>query len=296
MSDYRATIANCPLRGIEFTQHTANGHPARTRNLIRLKAGGFDLELTQDLQASANVAKLIGNAVDTTDLLVRNVAPSQVARLQEVILHVSELLSFATESRVLPHSFQYPAGSAEGGSRTMVGTIQHFRPPFGEPEQAKHLVDTCFDRYEQLRTSHHFHIVVDYIHHSVMSGLAVEVKIALACITFENLRHNWALVEGYPHIRGFFREKGATLVNPGDPVGIKRHLEEMFAAAGMTSDADRIIKIRNQVLHTGLINQPDNFASFAFLETVLREYFLRRVGYHGKFLPYEGGTVAPITI
>ena len=86
MSDYRATIANCPLRGIEFTQHTANGHPARTRNLIRLKAGGFDLELTQDLQASANVAKLIGNAVDTTDLLVRNVAPSQVARLQEVIM------------------------------------------------------------------------------------------------------------------------------------------------------------------------------------------------------------------
>jgi hypothetical protein len=140
------------------------------------------------------------------------------------------------------------------------------------------------------------HVVIDYIHHSIMHGLAEEVKIGLACIAFENLRDSWARADGYPHLGGFFREKHATAANMGATVGIQRHLKEMFSAVGMTSDPKRIVDTRNEVIHTGLYGNLGNSDIHEFLETALREYFLRLVGYKGDFMPYIGGGPAPITI
>jgi hypothetical protein len=122
------------------------------------------------------------------------------------------------------------------------------------------------------------------------------VQIAMACIAFENLRHNWALDSGYPLIRGFFRDKGATTTKPGSPVGIQRHLEEMFGEVRMGCDARRIVDVRNEVIHTGLYADAANEEMHNFLESSLREYFLRVLGYRGPFQPYIGGSPAPITI
>jgi hypothetical protein len=178
----------------------------------------------------------------------------------------------------------------------MIGTVQTWRYPFPEAENVKHLVDTCFDRYVLLREPRKLHVAIDYIHHSVKEGLPAEIHIALACVAFENLRHNWALDSGYPYIDGWFREKHATTAVPGNPVGIKRHWQEMFAEVGMQADVQRIFDTRNEVIHTGLFGDVNNNATYEFLETTLREYFLRLLGYHGPFLPYVGGAPAPIVI
>jgi hypothetical protein len=122
------------------------------------------------------------------------------------------------------------------------------------------------------------------------------VQIGLACVAFENLRHNWALDTAYQHLDGFFREKAATAANPGSVVGLKRHTTEMFAEVGMLSDPKRILDARNEVLHTGLYGSVQNDDTYEFLETALREYFLRVIGYRGRFLPYIGGSPAPHTI
>jgi hypothetical protein len=115
-------------------------------------------------------------------------------------------------------------------------------------------------------------------------------------VAFENLRYNWALDSGYPHIDGFFREKRATAAKPGHAVGLRRHLQEMFAEVGEAADVSRIVATRNEVIHTGLYGDVHNYETYEFLETSLREYFLRLVGYHGSFMPYAGGSPAPITI
>jgi hypothetical protein len=95
---------------------------------------------------------------------------------------------------------------------------------------------------------------------------------------------------------GFFREKAATSVAPGNRVGFERHLNEMFAEVGMVSDPTRIVDTRNEVIHTGLYGNVHNDETYEFLETALREYFLRVVGYHGPFMPYIGGSPAPHVI
>jgi len=292
MSDYLAYLANCPLRGIEFTDVTKDGKPWRFRNLTRLNVAGFGLELHLRTDLPANLFDLVGQCIHTTNLFVRNVGPGDVPRLRKVIGYACELLSFATESRVLPYGFEYPLGSF-GGKTAMVGTVQGLRPPFWQPEHVKGFVELCFDNYVKLRDPRKLHVVIDYIHHSIMSGLASEAHLAIACIAFENFRFNWALIAGYPFLDGFFREKGATAAKPGSVVGIARHLTEMFAEVGMNSDPKRIVDTRNEVIHTGLFGNVHNNTTYEFMETALREYFLRVVGYKGEFLPYIGGSPAP---
>src|SRR5712691_8214445 len=133
MSDYRGYLANCTLRGIEFTDVVKNGQPWKLRNLIRLNAGGFELELHQNPDLPTNLSDLVGQQICTTELFVRNVEEADVSTLRNVIDNVCELLSFSSESRVLPYYSEYPAGSGLWAMRTMVGTVQTWRPPFEQP-------------------------------------------------------------------------------------------------------------------------------------------------------------------
>jgi hypothetical protein len=295
VGDYHGALANCTLHRIEFTTRNNGGKPRRHRNLIRLNAGGFEFELHQDIRLPSNRFKLLGKQVHTTELIVRNVTAADVPLLRQVIRYMCELLSFATESRVLPYYFEYPAESGLGETHSMAGTVETWREPFAEPEHARKFVVTCYDRYVDLRNRRRLHVAIEYIRHSVMS-LASEAQIAMACIAFENLRHNWAVDSGYPWIKGFFREKGATTAKPGPPVGIQRHFEEMFGEVHMACDAQRIVETRNEVVHTGLYSDATNEEMHNFLETSLREYFLRVLGYRGPFQPYIGGSPAPIMI
>lgn len=106
MSDHHSTLANCTLHGIEMTHGTTGGCHIFTRNLLRRKAGCFELELLQDPNLQVNRSELIWKVVDTTNVHVRKVVRVQVLRFQEDILQMSESLILATESRVLPQSFE----------------------------------------------------------------------------------------------------------------------------------------------------------------------------------------------
>src|SRR5439155_25470615 len=140
------------------------------RNLIRLKVGGFEIELYQNPNLPANLGALRGERVDTTELFVREAVKDDVQKVRETIEKVCELLSFATESRVLPYYFEYPAGSGLSETRAMIGTVQTWRPPFTESEHVKDLIDTCFQTYLDLRDRRKLHVAIDYIHHSVKEG------------------------------------------------------------------------------------------------------------------------------
>jgi hypothetical protein len=270
MSDYLAYLANCALRGIEFTNETRDGKQWTIRNLMHISVGGFDLELHQAAPLPANLFTLAGSCIHTTDLFVRDVTEEELPGLREVIGYVCELLSFATESRVLPYGNEYPVGSGLGVRTSMVGTIQIWRPPFAQPEDTKKYVELCYDSFVRLRGRRMLHVAIDYIHHSIMKGLAREVQIGLACIAFETLRHNWARDTGYRFSEGFFREKSAGPSNARKVVSLKRHLAEMFEEVDMDADSERIANIRNEVLHTGLRADPQNEDTHGFLETVLR--------------------------
>jgi len=79
--------------------------------------------------------------------------------------------------------------AAERQHATVVGTVQSWRPRFDYNPDIKRFVELCYPRYRLHRDPRKLHVVIDYIHHSVFQGLADEVKIALACVTFECLRH-----------------------------------------------------------------------------------------------------------
>lgn len=273
-----------------------DGKPWRFRNLIKVQIAGKTVELHQDKDLPLNRHKLAGGFVSTTKLYVRNVEEAELSQVQGMVGRICELLSFATESRVMAYGHEFPAGSGLGGRKSVSGTVQWWRPPFDDPADAVRFLEICYLPYSRLRDARKLHVLIDYIHHSIMAGLAEEVKISLACIAFENLRDNWARDSGYPHLGGFFRAKGATEAKKGQTVGFRKHLEKMLSEVGMVDApllAKRIVDTRNEVLHTGLYGNLKNDEIHQFLETTLREYFLRLVGYRGNFSPYVGGSPKP---
>lgn len=285
MADYLAKLQNCVL-------------PQRTR--LALDAGGFVFELHQDPNLPLNRGKLRNIACDTTEVWVRNVGQAERPAVRATLDYLIEMLSFATESRVSCYYEEYPAGSGSFRGQRTVGTIQVWRPPFDDNADVKSFIEQCYPQYVALRAPRQLHVAIDYIHHSIFQGLAEEVKIALACVTFECLRDNWARANGYPHINGYFREKDSTGANP-PRVGIERHLSEMFQQVGILAataqaDAKRIVHIRNEVLHTGLFQGVSNHEHIEFLETTVRTYLLRLLGYTGQYFAYVGGSSAPLTL
>jgi len=297
--DLHAELANCPIRGIEFTKVKGeNGAVSKVRNLVRLKISQVEFELHQRPGMTSNFGRLKGGCFETTDVFVRQVEEADIPTILETLSLVAELLSFATESRVLPYSHEYPAGTEFGARHSMVGTVQWFRPPFDEPEHIKLFVESCLGTYAQLRARRKLNVAIDYIHHSIMRGLAIEVQAGIACLAFENLRENFARDEGYPHVAGYFQKRGCLKKDPKKRVHFVDHLKEMFQKVGQFSDASRIIRIRNEVIHTGLMesNPTQKNDDLDFLESTLREYFLRTVGYHGPFFAYSGGSFAPTII
>ena len=86
MSDYHARLANCTLRGIEFTTVTkADGKSRKIRSLIRLNANGFESELYQNPDLPDDFASLRGKQVHTTDVFVHDAVEDAVPKIRKGI-------------------------------------------------------------------------------------------------------------------------------------------------------------------------------------------------------------------
>jgi len=125
------------------------------------------------------------------------VAESEVPRLRDVLDHVIDSSLFATESRVARYAEEYPYGSGLFSRRTAVGTVQAWRQALRREQRRKAIRGTAATALYGSTASRG--ITRRYRLHSSLrvsrAGLD-EVKIALACVTFECLRHNWAVLDG----------------------------------------------------------------------------------------------------
>lgn len=285
MADLRAHVANCLIGGEEKTDL---GKDSSICNTVTLTCEGRKFIVTQQREAIQKPASYFtGRLSETTQILVPNVANSDVPEVLKTIDRICWLLSFACQSKVVCYGHDYPA-EALGVRRSVVGTTRFFRPVFEIQDGAaiRKFIDQTYPAYTQLERSRTLNVAIDYLLQAERESLPTECRLIFAFVLLENLKHTYAVSEGIPFIKGFFRigpsPKDAT-------ISFKLMLTRMFKAVGMTPALDNIVSLRNSIVHSGIsgLTHHDNWEAYEQIQDFVREYLLRLLGFRGSYVLYS---------
>jgi hypothetical protein len=285
MPDLRAHVANCLIGG-EMITNLEKG--SFIRDTVTLTCEGRKFVVTQQKEVIENpVSHFTGRFSMTTQILVPNVAKSAVPKVLASIDRICWLLSFACQSNVVCHGHDYPA-EAPGARKAVVGITRFFRPVFEIRDGAviRDFIDQTYPTYTRLEKSRMLNVAIDYLLQAEREALPTECRLIFAFVMLENLKHTYAVSEGIPFVKGFFRigpsPKDAT-------ISFKVMLTRMFKAVGMTPALDGIVSLRNSIVHSGVsdLTHHANRQEYEHIQDLVREYLLRLLGFKGSYALYS---------
>lgn len=294
MSDLRAHLANCLISG-----HTSTSKGRSCiRDTIEFHCGGQVFILKQKpIVITGQMSYFRGRFCETSEVLVRDVPSSEVQKTLDAINRICWLLSFAGLSTVLCYGHDYPDGGPNQYRHTVRGTAEFFRPTLEIRDGAlvKSFIEQTYPNFVRLEKSRKLNAVIDYLLQAERHGQPTECRLIFAFILLENLKDTFARSKSIPYLKGFFRKTP----NPNDPrYSFEELLELMFREVRMRRGLKRIVKLRNELIHSGLSRKSHHqkWAMYEKIHDILREYILRLLGYHGGYLIYSSASNAQATI
>lgn len=282
MPDYKVAIANCVIPGEDFT---VVGN-RKVRNLIHVTFDSFDLEIYQINGFHKSVAhKFKGETRHTTDIIIRSLPRGAVSRAKVVIQDVVELLSFVTFSRICLIQEEYcnvHYHSCHDPIQSSWSILKRFRGKY-----IKEYLESTQSEYRRLKDTRKFNVVVHYFTSIHADNQPLEIKLVLLFVLFENLKHTYAKQRGYPLIGNRFYSMGTTNANrrSRQPKSFKTLLSEMFNTVRMRPNLDDLIKLRNEIIHSGIssLSVEDRYSTYVSCQKIFREYFLRLLKFKGEY-------------
>jgi hypothetical protein len=291
--DYIAHLTNCLLMG-EEVEALPDG--SWYRSLIRLDLEGFKVELREYVSVinRSNWPKLRGQNILTTEVTIREITPADQPKAEAIARNLSELLTFATCSEVGVARFEYAPGNPPGAETATVGQLNRFLPVIDTAvgEAVHRFLDGTWVRYGIERDRRNLPAVFHYFALAGRDATPVELQLAILFIILEQLKHSYATLNHYPFFKGSFWEPGTTKAAASANGSLRRGLADILKAmlgdVGMTPDLGPVVKLRNDILHSGLSAQPfrELETMSGEIEALIREYLLRLLGYTGWF--YNG--------
>jgi hypothetical protein len=290
MTDFRAVLVNAVFTGEEWTEQPDG---SSVRNVIRLQLDGRQIELVQAPELfGSNKSELRGQQVETTTLVVKDVPAADVPVALDLANGVASLLSVATCSEVRVCAYDHPEANPYRRTWAVVGSTWRFCPTIETADGARvrRFLEQCWPQYRLLREERMLDVVFDYFVVSQKPGYPIELRLITSFVLLENLKHTFAKQAGYPFLKGRFRKRGATLKRHGNEVlGFERLLGEMLRTVGMTNPLVSIVKLRNELIHSGVasLSFEEHQAILADAQDLIREYLLRLLAYRGPYSPYS---------
>ncbi|MCC6295264.1 MAG: hypothetical protein IT469_01000 [Pseudomonadales bacterium] len=285
MSDLRVLVANCLVGGDKVTEREESW----IRNIVEFDCAGRSVVCTQrDDIALGQVSGLVGRFADTSEFVLRNVPQRQLRKSLILVERLCWLLSFASMSKVLWYGYDYPDGTPRSYRRSAVGSINGFRPVFNvrDVTSIQNFVRQVFSRYVHLEKSRKLNVVIDYLLIAEERNRATEGRLLLIFVVLENLKDTYARSKSIPYSGGYYRKSTAT---NSPRYTFEELLSAMLMDVGMRKDLKSIIRLRNELIHSGLSRLPhaSQRRIYERAQDLVREYMLRLLGYRGSFLAYS---------
>lgn len=275
MAVFVAHIANLLMIGNKFEKDGSS--------YIELKLGDKQLIVIQDPQITIdykNLASFHGRFVNTTKVIVLDVETNELDDVRDLIYSLCCLFSFIACSQVVFHSQEYPKSTS---SWAIVGKTNIYHNVFdiGIGEVVAEFIQTVWDRFIAIKNERRLDIIFDYLHNASYPGSTIESKLVFSFVTLESLKCTYAESKGYPFIKGKYRKSDLKT-----PYKFIELLEEMFDDIGVVfNNKERIERLRNEIIHSGLSRHDFNynFEIFVYTQNLIREYLIKLLGYTGYY-------------
>ncbi len=150
-------------------------------------------------------------------------------------------------------------------------------------EVVRRFIDLAYPNYKRLERKRNLPQVIDYMV-EMQADQFLEVRLLLAFVALESLKDTYARSKGLPFEGGFYRKP------PGGRKAPRYSFEElvcmMFAEVGMRRGLKRLVRLRNEIIHSGVSRKQPRIvhSAYAKVHDVLREYIMRLLGYRGRFI------------
>ncbi|MDA7930125.1 hypothetical protein N9B63_04740 [Akkermansiaceae bacterium] len=292
MPDLRAYVSNCIVKG-EMVTHREDG--SWTRDHIQLSLDGLTFDLYQKREVIAGKNSDLKHTWNhTTDIVARSIDDNQLEEVKSKILDICNLLSFASGSRIWPFGYDFPDGSGIGSRHSVSGTTEFFRPvlEITDGKAVRVFIEKTWTEYRKLKGRRKLPEIIDYLVKAELPQQPVELKLLIIFVVLEGLKDTYAKVNSIPYARGYFRKISSP---PRPNIGreptysFEELLTLMLKEVKMKKRLKRIIKLRNQIIHSGLSRRPSksNWKTYENSQDIVREYILRLLNYTGTWFPYS---------
>lgn len=297
MADLKAFVANCLMGGDEITRDGTSW----TRDLVTFTCAGFQFTFRQAKNVVAgNIEELKGTFAETSEVVVKDVAESQVQKARETLEKICWLLSFAGMCRVICYGYEYPASSGHTHFSSVVGAANYFRPSIDirNGRTVKEFVEQTYDQYFRLEKSRKLNVVIDYLVQAERPGQPTELKLILAFVALESLKDTYARSISIPYVKHYFRKPTTRISGIGAKFTFEELLEKTLRAVQMRKGLKRVIRLRNEIIHSGLSRKPHarQWAMYEGIHDLMREYVVRLLGYRGYYLTYASASNLAVKI
>ena len=280
--ELRAFVANCLMGGDEGDRVVFN-------------CGGRSLLFRQRPEIIKNQLSQFKDCfAETTEVVVADVAASDVQDVLAAIDRICWLLSFVSTCRVMRFGHEYPNGSGLISRHSVSGVSRYWRPvlEIRDGARVKSLVEQTYNAYSQLAQARKLPVVIDYLAQAETPSQPIEVKAVLAFVALESLKHTFAVEQGIRYEQGAFRKP--TWVPGGknkksDAYTFKQLVGMMLHCVNMSRNLDASYRLRNELIHSGFSCESCSrqFELYEDVHDLIREYLLRLLGYRGCYALYS---------
>lgn len=293
MADLLVDVANCPVSGQRWTETVEGDYRRRRRNHLQFVVSGWTIDWYQNAEfhdlPSAKRYDLRGDLVPTSHAIVRNVPMRRFRSAKTTVSDICWLLRLASMSAVTPYQTTY----RDRIHRWAVAAQYHeFRAPIDmrDGKVVESSIHSCWPAYRRLKATRQLDVPIDYLVYADGASIPVEAKLLLAYTAIEHLKTTWAKSTGVPWIAGYFREPdmagNATRKSPR--LSFEALVTAMLSDVRMRSALRRIVRVRNQLIHTGIATGTgyQKFERYGTLVGTIQRYLFRLLGYRGHMIDY----------
>ncbi len=289
--ELRVFVANCLMAGDEITRNGDNW----IRDRAVFNCGGRSLLFRQKPEIVKNqLSQFKDRFSETTEVVVTDVAVSDLQDVLAVIDRICWLLSFVGTCRVMRFGYEYPNGSGLVSQQSVSGIGRFFRPVLniGDGTRVKSLVEQTYNKYTQLEQVRKLPVVIDYLAQAEAPSQPIEIKAVLAFVALESLKHTFAVEQGIRYEQGAFRKPTWVLGGKNkksDTYTFKQLVGMMLHSVNMSHNLDASYLLRNELIHSGFSSETFSrqVELYEDVHDLIREYMLRLLGYRGRFALYS---------
>ncbi len=249
--------------------------------------------------------------VVTTTVKIQNITEEQKPQIFEIIDDICWLLSFAQQSPVRCET--YHNNSPQLRPNSDVKTMRSQKNLIDSHGlEIRKFIEQVYPTFKQLKSSRQLTVVFDYLCEANHPNLALEVSLILHYVLIENLKHTFALEQGYKEKSGkyfhpqyppqnhlcinkksycFNENIGQYIHKKYGQCGTSEMTKRMFEDVGISREITKdIIEKRNTIIHEGILlpfNDP-NYSKQARedlhdVSDLIRKYLLTLLNYKGNY-------------